>query len=286
MTLDSVNILAELSLRKKILQAIARHSLPPSLIPYCPQSFYRHYHAMLNPIEFAIYTQQRTKPKLNETQSIFIHIPKTAGMAIAQSLYGSWIEGVHPCAEMGHASLAKYQWILAPREFKRYFKFSFVRNPWDRVFSAYCYLKQGGFNEQDQAWSKKNIGSLDFEAFVTQQLQHNSNILRGPHFIPQHCFLQSYNKKNYPLDFLGMFENLPEDFAVVKNKINPSASLLEINKGKRVADYRDCYTPHMVDIVAKCYADDILLLAYTFENDSIQSQINKKQKNQLLIQKS
>lgn len=42
------------------------------------------------------------------------------------------------------------QLIFSQREFEDYFKFTFVRNPWDRLLSAFLFLKKGGANKVDR----------------------------------------------------------------------------------------------------------------------------------------
>ena len=206
---------------------------------YCPQSFYRWLHAKQSQTsnEYSCIAKKRIKHTANsicssksgrnfdDTQSIFIHIPKTAGMAVAHGLYGSWEESVYPCEKMGHAPLKKYQWIFSQAEFNRYFKFTFVRNPWDRVFSAYSYLVQGGFHANDRQWAAINIANFSFEEFVLKRLSCNPGILEWVHFIPQYQFLISYTMQKYPIDFIGFFENLKEDFDTIKARINPGAKL-------------------------------------------------------------
>ncbi len=61
----------------------------------------------------------------DETRSIFIHIPKTAGVSLCEALYGTPI--------ISHARLRHYQVVYDWQTYESYFKFAFVRNPWDRL---------------------------------------------------------------------------------------------------------------------------------------------------------
>lgn len=72
----------------------------------------------------------------DESKSIFVHIPKCAGVSINKSLYGN-LAG-------GHTTFDEYIIIFEPKCIENYFKFTFVRNPWDRVVSAYFFLQKGG----------------------------------------------------------------------------------------------------------------------------------------------
>ena len=60
---------------------------------------------------------------------IFIHINKCGGTSIDKVFSGKF---------RGHKKAFDYK-KLNPKEFENYFKFTFVRNPWDRVVSFYHY---------------------------------------------------------------------------------------------------------------------------------------------------
>src|SRR5947208_3465937 len=93
----------------------------------------------------------------NRHRCIFIHIPKTAGSSIALSLFGEQLE---------HITYRDYQ-IANPRKFDRYFKFAFVRNPWDRVVSSYFFLRNGTMDEGNRAEAERLLaGYSDFGSFV------------------------------------------------------------------------------------------------------------------------
>lgn len=54
-----------------------------------------------------------------------------------------------------------------PRKFERFFKFAFVRNPWDRLVFTYFFLKNGGVNEMDRRFAAEHLARYDgFAAFV------------------------------------------------------------------------------------------------------------------------
>lgn len=87
---------------------------------------------------------------------IFVHIPKCAGVSVARALFGG-LAG-------GHTSVRGYLALYGSAAFDRMFKFTFVRNPWDRVASAYAFLKAGGMNAEDRTWADRwmgGCGSLD-----------------------------------------------------------------------------------------------------------------------------
>ena len=69
---------------------------------------------------------------------VFIHIPKTGGSSIETLFLGKpqrrWAPEINHYFQ--HATAAELRNRLMNRDnFDRYFKFAFVRNPWDRIVS-------------------------------------------------------------------------------------------------------------------------------------------------------
>jgi len=200
----------------------------------------------------------------DENQCIFVHIPKTAGISISQTLFGS-LGG-------GHARVAEFQLIYNKDDFANYFKFTFIRNPWDRLFSAYRFLVRGGMNEKDARWAAQFLSPYrDFEDFVTRGLNREM-IWSYEHFVPQYEFLCLPLTKAILVDFVGLYENLEEDFTRVRDKLGMPASvgLRKDNvTSSRQCGYRDSYTEQMKGIVAEVYREDIALLGYDFDNTTL-----------------
>ena len=127
--------------------------LRPKILYALPYDLRRGLYARLKKTKFERLQQKRerlqddgyTYKPYDDYRCIFVHIPKAAGMSICRSLFGN-LAG-------GHATLSDYQIIFPRLEFESYFKFTFVRNPWDRVFSAYNFLKKGGATEFDRQWA-------------------------------------------------------------------------------------------------------------------------------------
>ena len=64
----------------------------------------------------------------HQRKVIFIHIPKTAGISIYNMMRYS--------GSQNHKTRLDYE--------EDYFSVRVVRNPWDRLVSAYSYVKNGG----------------------------------------------------------------------------------------------------------------------------------------------
>jgi len=194
---------------------------------------------------------------------IFIHIPKCAGTTIRNTLQPL----INGHASHSHQLASSYD----KPELKNYFRFSFVRNPWDRFVSAFLYLKAGGarthFNGSD--WDDEIIEVLkidqskNFADWVSSESTVQEAKERGQHFRAQSVYLDA------PVDFIGRFESLSEDFEVLCNKINlGKISLPHKNKTKqncRRQPYYNYYTSSSQSLIEELYKDDIENFGYKFK---------------------
>jgi len=159
--------------------------------------------------------------------------------------------------------------VFSKRDFESFFKFAFVRNPWDRLLSAYNFLTSGGMSEGDRLWAERNLSGISgFEEFVKGHLRKR-NIFSSIHFIPQYRFLCRPHSTDVRVDFIGKYESLDRDFRTVREKIGlgTAGELPHFNRGKSGAgDYRQAYTRETRDIVAGVYRQDIELFGYAFDS--------------------
>ena len=202
-----------------------------------------------------LYAQGYSLSGYKQHRCIFVRIPKCATRSISISLFGN--------KGGGHTDIGTYRVLFGAR-FDDYFKFAFVRNPWDRVVSAYHFLKQGGVNREDRRWCKKHLSRYaDFNEFVMGWLKPE-NIRLQIHFKPQYEFVQDTNG-DMVMDFIGHYENLENDFMVVKEKLGMRKSLLFLNKTTaRKRNYRDYFSEETKRIVADLYSKDIASFGYNF----------------------
>ena len=68
---------------------------------------------------------------------IFIHIPKTGGTSIENALLGGKKQPTRIKHKRAKDYLKQY-----PKEWKQYFKFTVIRNPWDWMVSWYYWRGQ------------------------------------------------------------------------------------------------------------------------------------------------
>lgn len=209
-----------------------------------------------NPEQYKNPVYRSSLGALHYYKCIFIHIPKNAGISVSYTLFGN--------TGGSHRKLKDYQRIFGRRTVSKYYKFSFVRNPWDRLVSTYFFLTNGGLTEKDKKWTAQHIAEYsDFTDFVTNWLSvdHVNNSL---HFQEQHLFLTNHNNE-LDVDFLGRFENLAQDFQTICEHLQIERTLKKTNSSKRKNDYRSYYNETTKAIVAEVYERDIHLFNYSFE---------------------
>ena len=187
---------------------------------------------------------------------IFIHIPRTAGTSIETSIRPDWIW--RNFSEKKHilASTAKN---IYRDYWDDYFKFSFVRNPWDRMISMTKYKRFYGCkiknNKLDISGYQKKFEKLEIDP-RSKSKGEKVEAIEGAVYL---------NILNEELDFIGRFENLHEDYSKVCSVINCECKLLhkEANNNK-LKHYTEYYNDETREIVAKKYAKDIEYFAYKF----------------------
>ncbi|MFT6248318.1 MAG: hypothetical protein ACJAZQ_001519 [Cognaticolwellia sp.] len=186
----------------------------------------------------------------DETNSIFIHIPKAAGTSISNALYGG---------RQGHHTALAYKKANSEK-FNNYYKFTIVRNPWDRLASTYHYLLKSPHAE-DRAWAEKNIAKYtSFESFVKNWLSKDS-IYTWKHFLPQTYFIMEDNE--ILVDDIFKMENLSLDFSKIATKLGCKEQLSHDNRIER-KHYSCLYSKDIIDITSKVYETDIEEFNYAF----------------------
>ena len=189
----------------------------------------------------------------DEYRCIFIHIPKTAGTSVVRALFGS---------ESRHIPWQEYQQTNR-NKFSEYFKFAFVRNPWDRLLSAYIFLRRGGMNTADATWAERHLARFpDFESFVHEWVSPD-NIASWVHFIPQYKWIYD-DQGSLQMDFVGRMESITEDFQVVAKRLGTNVELPVTNR-TRTEHYSGSYTDEMADSVGRVFEHDARLFGYEFK---------------------
>lgn len=144
---------------------------------------------------------------------IFIHIPKTAGGAVRNLFFNKEYEG--PFFGFNKIQQSK-------------FSFCFVRNPYDRILSAYKFTAKK-FPEEQRTFQQFLAIATDesIKYHIAYLSKHYNEFIRH-HTLPQ---THEYNCLNYAT-FVGRYENLQSDWKIVCKKIGAEYEPLPKDKDK------------------------------------------------------
>jgi hypothetical protein len=202
----------------------------------------------------------------------FIHVPKTAGSSVFLALrrYAAhpelhwsnrWLRRVGikvnhfapwPYTRFRpHAPAAVLESWLPAEVFEGLFKFGFVRNPWDLLVSYWTFIRQTPGHKRH----RRVMALPSFAHYVEYEIRRGSFSQVG---------MLCGRDGRVLVDFVGRFESLEADFAFICRRIGIDAALPKVNVANR-GDYREFYTPALVDRVGEAYADDIERFGYVFE---------------------
>ena len=198
---------------------------------------------------------------------VFAAIPKTGTHSVRQALrehlsaddleqVGLFVNKRFPFEELaairhGHITLEQIRPFLGEQAFADYFKFAFVRNPFDR-FVSYCAF----MTRADGAFLSNPQQVMRYLLFQAPPLQH---VL----FQPQHTFVTDAQGQLLA-DRIGRVEDMQASYDAICERIGiPSASLGQVNSSRR-GSYRDYYDQALIDGVADFYRRDLELFGYEF----------------------
>ena len=177
----------------------------------------------------------------NTRKFIFIHIPRTGGTSIENLLGGG-------DKRSKHESLFSLEKKV---DISSFFKFSFIRNPWDITISKYVapyYRKINKLSNKSFLYFLENYSPAPNEA---GDLFHD-------YFDPS------------KMDFIGRFETREADLDYISDKmgieLDPKFSVKqkEMQRSRSKKHYTEYYNEETKQTVAEKYAKDIEYFGYKF----------------------
>ena len=166
-----------------------------------------------------------------------------------------------------HYTAREWREIYGGKVWNSCFKFSFVRNPWDRLVSWWSLVDNSrNFNAQppNAFFAYVLERATSFEEFLLRcdaeifDRDGRKNIFRN-----QIDYLAG-DADELIVDFVGRFERLQESFNEISIRLGRAPIELPQNNASHHAAYTDYYTPVTAEIVAKRYARDIEQFGYRF----------------------
>jgi hypothetical protein len=220
---------------------------------------------------------------------LFVHVPKTAGQSVEQFFMdrmgldwdadrGEVLLGDNPDRTRGTqklAHLSAWEYVddgfIERDEFDGLFRFSFVRNPFERIVSEYRY--------------RNYFHHRSFGDFVLNKLPAPGWDDKYRHVMPQYDMLHDPDGR-LMVDFVGRFETLQQDFDKVCHWVglddsklphrNPSnkksrnlkrkvRNVLFFNGENDKRHYSEFYDAKTLAAVERLYEKDIEAFGYRFE---------------------
>mgnify|MGYP003653268979 CR=1 FL=1 len=136
-------------------------------------------------------------------------------------------------------------------KWENYFKFAFVRNPFDIAVSRYHWDVKGKGN---QLTSK--------EGFKEWVKTYNKTSWQDEQW--RYIFIEGENE----LDFIGRYENLTQDYNLICDKIGIPPPELGFQKSgfRDKTHYSEYYDEESIEIVKQYFKKDLELFGYNFES--------------------
>jgi len=214
---------------------------------------------------------------------IFIHTYKAAGSSIRKALEpfeypnlavrkaSKWIDLLLGAMGIKHPykisqiplALRVYPMHIQAKELKTllpaaiyddYFKFAFVRNPWDWQVSLYHYIL-----ETPHQFQHDLIKSFkDFDVYIRWRVEHDARLQKD--FITD-------DEGGSIVDFVGRFENINDDFSKICKMLSITTALPHIKRSNH-RDYRSYYSDESANLISQAFREDIDYFGYTFDPPS------------------
>ena len=146
--------------------------------------------------------------------------------------------------------------------FRDYFKFTIVRNPWDRLVSTCAWSGQKWVNGEglEPALFNELVVQLH-QAFRASQ-RASSPLGVAPHLSPQ--FQWVFDEGQRPLvDFVARYENLEQDWRHICARLSIEVAL-PVRMRSHHRPYREYYCDETRAMVGEVYARDAELFGYGF----------------------
>ena len=202
---------------------------------------------------------------------IFIHIPRTGGTFIEKFIFGKDWWGEDKNTKHIIASQAKK---IYKRYWDNYFKFSFVRNPYNRSISM-LYHSEEYYGQKDL--NRISLDNLNFykkkfnfpKIVESDQRFYNLQELANDSHKSNQVYLNILDEK---LDFIGKYENFDNDLKIVSNKIGIKFFLIKklftkkVSQSKELKNHKNInktlIDQKVKDEIYNIYKNDFLTFGY------------------------
>lgn len=157
-----------------------------------------------------------------------------------------------------HALAAEVKEFVGPK-FDEFYKFCFVRNPFDRLLSDYRWRHKA------QGFSKPTVSFTEFLERCVDPQRPDPEALRP--VVPDNWPIYAIDGK-VVADFVGRFENLAQDFEVICGEIGVPFDRAKFPHAKKTGgpkvSYRDAFSDYDRRLVETHFGHELDAFKYAF----------------------
>ena len=197
-----------------------------------------------------------------EDRCIFCGNYKVASLSVNQKI----LKGRAIRRKQGEAAYMDKLLSYSEEDIQNMFKFTIVRNPWDRAVSAFHYLQQVMVDPTRPGY-RVIESSMSFEQFIigvlpTLNLEFPDYRQRlEAHFSFQYS--RAYYDDEQFVDHIAKLETLEDDWSTISPAIGIDKKMKHSNKSQH-AEYEKYYTVETKRIISSIYENDIEFFGYKF----------------------
>jgi len=203
----------------------------------------------------------------HQHKCIFIHIPKCGGTSLENIIWPEprktsdlWMgfiskyQNKYQTGGLQHLTGNLIRREIGSEKFEAFYKFTIVRNPWDKAISQFFYMQHRpdlrdfiGMKEDDpfKRYLQLTAGKLhvQWEKQVRFFLDDNGEML---------------------VNYLGHLECFEKDATTILDHLNIRASIPHVNATQH-RHFTEYYDKESQEMVADHYREDIQILGYSFD---------------------
>ena len=210
---------------------------------------------------------------------IFIHINKCGGSSVTRALMPYLgpddlvLGGVKEAEKLSseylekhgiykHSSAAEIKAFIGEDTFNSYYKFAFVRNPWEKIVSTYFWFHKTGWGKGGKG---DRVRERSFNEYVT-----------SPFMDELSCSSFLFENDTLLVDDFYDISQLQSGLNAVCKKVGLPEIPLSKENASSHTHYSSYYTPQSKAYIAEKYSDDIETFGFTFEEEGVAQFYNQE----------
>jgi tetratricopeptide (TPR) repeat protein len=213
---------------------------------------------------------------------IYVAIPKVATSTVLRNLYHITYKDDQYLTEDLRSAMkgivipgqefTGYYWekVISVINDKDYFTFTFVRNPYSRILSAYLekFIRDGKYRPPLGFEPDIAPNEISFVEFLRRVREYPVSDLNA-HFTPQWYVLGLDRSMKY--DFIGRLENMSSDLPYVLSQLNENQTFEVLHQAPHARNaaekLKQYYSEEEQALVAEIYEDDFKYFGYGYALD-------------------